>query len=138
MPRSRTTRWRSPPTPPPKSTWNQWVVLSEEEEDGSVDAPDNACVAHDAAAEVVLVGPLTPESRAQLRALKVAAKAAMQGMTGGNELVEKLDIEIKEIDHATHAAKPPREQLKAAGWRVSRAQIKQDKAVAATASSLAI
>ena len=145
-PRGRQVQAKSRPPPPQSqrtSTRNSWVSFDDEEdEEACADAATPAVPAPAAAVEAAFEGPTPAEDRARRRELAQAAKTAILGVSGGDKydeaaacLIDKLDTEIRQIDHDSHAAKPARDQLKAVKLRLSRAEVKRDKAEAAVVSA---
>jgi hypothetical protein len=119
----------------PTPTWNQWSALSDEEADeptsGSPDDGDESDVHTMVAPE----GPSEADHRKEAHALAVAARNAIAGMPGAEQMVEDFDIQIQSMRHAIHKDKPPKEQLRVAWLRKSRAEASRDKAIAQAAAS---
>ena len=114
-PRGRQVQAKSRPPPPQSqrtSTRNSWVSFDDEEdEEACADAATPAVPAPAAAVEAAFEGPTPAEDRARRRELAQAAKTAILGVSAGDKydeaaacLIDKLDTEIRQIDHDSHAA----------------------------------
>jgi hypothetical protein len=133
-------RPRSPattPTTPTTLTWNQWSAFSDDEVEGSTAWSPAEQDVPDVHMKVAPEGPSDAELRKERHALFVAARDAVAGMPGSEKMVEDYDTQITGMRHAIHRDKPPKEQLRVAVQRKSRAEANRDKAIINAAASSA-
>jgi hypothetical protein len=113
--------------------WSQWSAYGDDEADASTVDYNEPDVHMTAAPE----GPSDADYRKEVHALVVAARNAIVGMPGAEQLVEEYDVQIQSMRHAIHKDKPPQEQVWAAWQRKLRAEVSRDKAIAQAAAACA-